>query len=59
VQDQALAALDRAACRFGSSREALALALADKDEARRYEAEYGVDPRSASGLLDVLGISLG
>jgi hypothetical protein len=59
VQDQALAALDRAACRFGSSREALALALADKDEARAYEATYGVDPRSAGGLLDVLGINLG
>jgi hypothetical protein len=59
VQDQALAALDRAACRFGSSREALALALADEDEARAYEAQYGVDPRSAGGLLDVLGINLG
>jgi MFS family permease len=59
VQDQALAALDRAACRFGSSREALALALADENEARAYEAAYGVDPRSAGGLLDVLGISPG
>jgi hypothetical protein len=59
VQDQALSALDRAACRFGSSREELALALADEDEARAYEAAYGVDPRSAGGLLDVLGISLG
>jgi hypothetical protein len=59
VQDQALTALDRAACRFGSSREALALALADADEARAYEAAYGVDPRSAGGLLDVLGVSLG
>jgi len=59
VQDQALSALDRAACRFGSSREALALALADEDEARAYKATYGVDPRSAGGLLDVLGINLG
>ena len=59
VQDQALAALDRAACRHGSSREALALALADEDEARAYKAEYGVDPRSTGGLLDVLGINLG
>ena len=55
----ALAALDRAACRFGSSREELALALADEDEARAYEAAHGVDPRSAGGLLEVLGISLG
>jgi hypothetical protein len=59
VQDRALAALDRAACRYGSSREELALALADEDEARSFEATYGVDPRSTGGLLDVLGINLG
>jgi hypothetical protein len=59
VQDAALAALDRAACRFGSSREELALALADEDEARAYRAAHGVDPRSADGLLELLGISLG
>jgi predicted MFS family arabinose efflux permease len=59
VQDQALAALDRAACRFGSSREELALALADENEARAYERAHGVDPRSAGGLLEALGISLG
>jgi hypothetical protein len=59
VQDAALAALDRAACRFGSSREELALALADEDDARAYRAAHGVDPRSAGGLLDILGISLG
>ena len=56
VQDQALAALDRAACRFGSSREELALALADEDHARAYEAAYGVDPRSTGGVLEALGI---
>jgi predicted MFS family arabinose efflux permease len=59
VQDQALTALDRAACRFGSSREELALALADEKEARAYERAHGVDPRSAGGLLEALGISLG
>jgi MFS family permease len=59
VQDAALTALDRAACRFGSSREELALALADEDEARAYRATHGVDPRSADGLLELLGISLG
>jgi hypothetical protein len=58
-QDAALAALDRAACRFGSSREELALALADEDEARAYRAAHGVDPRSADGLLELLGLSLG
>ena len=52
-------ALDGAACRFGSSREELALALADERDARAYQAKYGVDPRSTRGLLDVLGINLG
>jgi MFS family permease len=59
VQDQALAALDRAACRFGSSREELALALADEEHARAYERAHGVDPRSADGLLQALGIDIG
>jgi predicted MFS family arabinose efflux permease len=59
VQDQALAALDRAACRFGSSREELALALADKAHARAYERAHGVDPRSAGGLLQALGLNVG
>ena len=59
LQDAALEALDDAACRFGSSREELALALADPAEARAYEREHGVDPRSLGGLLDVLGISSG
>jgi hypothetical protein len=59
VQDAALMALDRAACRFGSSREELALALADEDDARAYRAEHGVDPRSTQGLLNILGINLG
>ena len=53
------AALDDAACRFGSSREELALALADPASARAYEREHGVDPRSFGGLLDVLGINPG
>jgi Major Facilitator Superfamily len=51
IQDVALVALDRAACRFGSSREELALALVDADARAEYEREYGVDPRSAGGLL--------
>ena len=59
VQDQALAALDRAACRFGSSREDLALALADEDDARAYKRAHGVDPRSIGGLLEALGIDIG
>ena len=59
VQDAALNALDRAACRYGSTREELALALADEEDARAFRAAHGVDPRSTDGLLDVLGISLG
>ena len=59
VQDRALEQLDDAACRVHSSREELALALADEDEARAYEAKYGVDPRSTGGILDLLGINLG
>ena len=59
VQDQALRALDSAACRFGSSREELALALADEDHARAYERAHGVDPRSVGGLLDAVGIDVG
>lgn len=51
LQDAGLTALDRAACKFGSSREALALAIADRDEAKAYRRRYGVDPRSATGLL--------
>ena len=54
LQDAALAALDRAACRFGTSREELALALADPAAAREYKREHGVDPRSAGGLLQGL-----
>ena len=57
IQDAALVALDRAACRFGSSREELALALVDEDARVAYEREYGVDSRDISGLLSaVLGL---
>jgi hypothetical protein len=53
----ALDALDRAACRFGSSREELVLALFDEESRRRYESERGIDPRSLDDLLSgVLGL---
>jgi hypothetical protein len=56
IQDAALVALDRAACRYGSSREELALALADESAAAEYERTYGADPRDIGGLLGaVLG----
>jgi hypothetical protein len=51
LQRQALGLLDKAACRLGSSREELVLALADKKDAERFKREHGVDPRSVTGLL--------
>jgi hypothetical protein len=54
LQRQALTLLDRTACRLGSSREELVLALADKDDATRFQRKYGVDPRTAGGLLQGL-----
>jgi hypothetical protein len=57
LQDAALIALDRAACRYGSSREQLALALVDGAARADYKREFGVDPRSIGGLLGaMLGI---
>jgi MFS family permease len=54
IQEQALKLLDSSACKLGSSREELVLALADKDEAARFKREHGVDPRTAAGLLQLL-----
>jgi MFS family permease len=56
LQDVALTALDRAACRYGSSREELALALVDDGARRAYERDHGVDPRDVLGLV---GAALG
>jgi MFS family permease len=50
LQDISLAALDRAACEFGSSREELLLALFDDRLQREFEEEHGVDPRSLLSL---------
>ena len=54
LQEQALKLLDSSACKLGSSREELVLAIADKDEAQRFKREHGVDPRTAAGLLQLL-----
>jgi len=54
IQRQALALLDRAACRYGSSREELVLALADKDDAKKFQQKHHVNPRSALGILQGL-----
>jgi MFS family permease len=50
LQDLSLAALDRAACDFGSSREELLLALFDDDRRDDFEREYGEDPRDLTTL---------
>ncbi len=52
LQDAALVALDRVACRAGSSREELVLALIDETAAKDYEARYDVDPRSVTDLAE-------
>jgi hypothetical protein len=54
LQDRALEALDAAACRYGSSREELVLALADDRAAQRYEREHGVNPQSVRSILGSL-----
>jgi hypothetical protein len=51
VEGVALTGLDRAACKFGSSREELVLALFDDQSRREYEREHGVDPRELDELL--------
>ena len=55
IQQQALKMLDDAACKAGSTREELALALFNTTRAREFEEEYGVDPRSTIPLLSLLG----
>jgi MFS family permease len=54
LQDAALRLLDRTACKLGSSREELVLALADPAEAKRFQRRYGVDPRSLGGILGAI-----
>ena len=51
VEGVALRGLDRAACRFGSSREELVLALFDDTSRRDYERAHGVDPRQLDDVL--------
>jgi predicted MFS family arabinose efflux permease len=51
LQDRALEVLDTTACRAGSTREELVLALADERDRRRFQQAHGVDPRSLSTIL--------
>jgi hypothetical protein len=52
AEDVALKAIDRAACRFGSSREELVLAFFDDESRRAYEREHDVDPRELDQVLE-------
>jgi hypothetical protein len=54
VQSGALVTLDQIACRFGSSREELVLALANEEDAKRYQQRHGVNPGSVSNLIEGL-----
>lgn len=54
LQDEVLRKIDSLACDRGSSREELVLALADPEEAERYQREYGVNPRTLGGAVDLL-----
>jgi hypothetical protein len=54
LQGGALALLDETACRLGSSREELALALVDEKQALAFKKKHGVDPRSLGDLLSTL-----
>lgn len=54
LQDRALELLDQSACRLGSSREELVLALADPDDAERFEERHGTNPRDAGDILSTL-----
>jgi predicted MFS family arabinose efflux permease len=51
LQDRVLELLDTTACKAGSTREELVLALADDHDRARFQREHGVDPRSLSTLL--------
>ena len=55
IQQTALKELDQAACKVGSTREELALAIFDADRAKRFEQEYGTNPRGLLSILSLLG----
>lgn len=54
LQSTALSVLNRAACKFGASREELVLALTDPTERRAFIRRHGVDPASVTGALSGL-----
>jgi hypothetical protein len=54
AQDAVLIAADTVACRVGSSREELVLALADDETSRQYEERYGINPRAAIDVVERL-----
>jgi MFS family permease len=50
LQNLSLEALDNAACKFGSSREELLLALFDDRLQHKFEEEHGVNPRDVTSI---------
>lgn len=54
LQDRALELLDTTACKAGSSREELVLALTDDAARRRFEQRHHIDPRSLDLLRALL-----
>ena len=55
IQLQALKQLDQAACKVGSTREELALAIFNADRAQRFQKKYGTNPRGLLSILSLLG----
>ena len=55
AQSAVLRLLDAAACRLDVPREELVLALADDDEAKKFEKRHGFDPTSLEVLVRLIG----
>ncbi|CAB4881599.1 MAG: MFS transporter [Actinobacteria bacterium] len=51
IQNQVLKSLDKTACRNGSSREELVIALQSPEAAARYEAKFGHSPGSVTSIV--------
>jgi hypothetical protein len=51
AEEVALTAVDWAACKNGSSREELVLALFDESSSRAYERKYGIEPGSLADIV--------
>ena len=59
IQGQIFNVLNSTACKNGSSREELVLAILEPKEAEAYKRKYGVDPRSTGGIVQLAQQLLG